>query len=75
MTQPSVTQHIHHLEHFYGVKLFAYDGRQLLRTKEAEQLKRYIDSTRRRSMISAPGLCRRTYCICGSARPRPSVNS
>ena len=46
MTQPGVTQHIHHLERFYGVKLFVYDGRQLLRTKEAEQLKRYIDSTR-----------------------------
>lgn len=46
MTQPGVTQHIHHLERFYGVKLFAYDGRQLLRTREAEQLKRYIDSTR-----------------------------
>ena len=46
MTQPGVTQHIHHLERFYGVKLFVYDGRQLLRTKEAEQLKRHIDSTR-----------------------------
>ena len=45
MTQPGVTQHIHHLENFYGVKLFAYDGRQLRRTKEAEQLKRHIDST------------------------------
>ena len=46
MTQPGVTQHIHYLERFYGVKLFAYDGRQLRRTKEAEQLKRHIDSTR-----------------------------
>ncbi|MBQ2929811.1 MAG: LysR family transcriptional regulator [Clostridia bacterium] len=46
MTQPGVTQHIHYLERFYGVRLFVYDGRQLLRTKEAEQLKRYIDSTR-----------------------------
>ena len=46
MTQPGVTQHIHHLERFYGVKLFVYDGRQLLRTREAEQLKRHIDSAR-----------------------------
>lgn len=46
MTQPGVTQHIHHLERFYGVKLFVYDGRQLLRTREAEQLKRHINSTR-----------------------------
>lgn len=46
MTQPGVTQHIHLLEQFYGVKLFVYNGRQLLRTPEAEQLKRHIDSTR-----------------------------
>ena len=46
MTQPGVTQHIHYLERFYGVKLFVYDGRQLLRTPEAEKLKRHIDSTR-----------------------------
>ena len=46
MTQPGGTQHIHYLERFYGVKLFVYDGRQLLRTPEAEKLKRHIDSTR-----------------------------
>ena len=27
MTQPGVTQHIHYLENYYGVKLFEYDGR------------------------------------------------
>lgn len=46
MTQPGVTQHIHCLENFYGVKLFVYDGRQLTRTREAEALKRHIDSVR-----------------------------
>jgi len=46
MTQPGVTQHIHVLEHFYGVKLFEYNRRQLTRTKQAEQLKRYFDSVR-----------------------------
>ena len=46
MTQPGVTQHIHYLENFYGVKLFVYDGRQLTRTREAEALKRHIDSVR-----------------------------
>ena len=46
MTQPGVTQHIHYLENYYGVKLFVYDGHQLLRTPEAELLKRHIDSTR-----------------------------
>lgn len=46
MTQPGVTQHIHYLEDFYGVKLFAYNGRQLKRTKQAEQLKQHFDSIR-----------------------------
>lgn len=46
MTQPGVTQHIHYLERFYDVKLFVYNGRRLLRTPEAERLKRHIDSTR-----------------------------
>ena len=46
MTQPGVTQHIHHLEGFYGIKLFEYNGRQLLRTPQAEQLKRHFDSVR-----------------------------
>ncbi|MEE1351170.1 MAG: LysR family transcriptional regulator [Clostridia bacterium] len=44
MTQPGVTQHIHYLEKYYGVKLFEYDGRTLSRTKNAEYLKRCIDS-------------------------------
>lgn len=44
MTQPGVTQHIHYLENFYGVKLFEYNGRQLTRTGYAEQLKRHLDS-------------------------------
>ena len=44
MTQPGVTQHIHYLESFYGVKLFEYNGRQLKRTKQAERLKGYFES-------------------------------
>ncbi|MBE6775009.1 MAG: LysR family transcriptional regulator [Ruminococcaceae bacterium] len=44
MTQPGVTQHIHCLENYYGVKLFEYDGRVLSRTNMAERLKRYFDS-------------------------------
>jgi DNA-binding transcriptional LysR family regulator len=44
MTQPGVTQHIHFLEHYYGIKLFEYDGRRLSKTKNAERLKRYFDS-------------------------------
>ena len=44
MTQPGVTQHIHYLESYYGVKLFAYNGRLLTRTKQAEQLKQYFES-------------------------------
>lgn len=46
MTQPGVTQHIHFLENYYGVKLFEYDGRNLSKTKNAERLKRYFDSAK-----------------------------
>ena len=46
MTQPAVTQHIHYLENYYGVKLFEYKGRTLSRTKNADRLKRYFDSVR-----------------------------
>ena len=46
MTQPGVTQHIHYLENYYGVKLFEYDGRVLSKTENAERLKRYFDSVK-----------------------------
>ena len=53
MTQPGVTQHIHYLEHYYGVKLFRYDGRTLTRTRDAQRLKRYFDSIKadRKSVV------------------------
>lgn len=51
MTQPGVTQHIHFLESYYGVKLFEYDGRTLSRTKNAEVLKRYFDSVRTEEIV------------------------
>lgn len=44
MTQSGVTHHIYYLENYYGVKLFSYDGRNLLKTKNAEILKQHIDS-------------------------------
>ena len=44
MTQPGVTQHIQYLEKLYGVKLFTYEGRTLYRTRQAESLKRHLDS-------------------------------
>jgi len=50
MTQPGVTQHIHCLENHYGVKLFEYNGRQLIRTQYAQLLKRYFDSVRAEEM-------------------------
>ena len=46
MTQPGVTQHIHYLEYYYGVKLFEYDGRTLSKTKNAQRLKKYFDSVK-----------------------------
>lgn len=55
MTQPGVTQHIHHLESHYGVKLFEYNGRKLIRTRQAELLKRYIDSVRAEEMALKAG--------------------
>ena len=44
MTQPGVTQHIHYLENYYGVKLFEYNGRTLSRTENAKKLKKFFDS-------------------------------
>lgn len=46
MTQPGVTQHIHYLENYYGVKLFEYDGRTLSKTKNAQRLKKHFDSVK-----------------------------
>ncbi len=44
MTQPGVTQHIQYLEKYYGVKLFEYSGKALVRTRECELLKKYADA-------------------------------
>ena len=44
MTQPGVSQHIRKLEELYNVKLFTYEGRSLKPTREAEILKRHLDS-------------------------------
>jgi len=46
MTQPGVTQHIHFLENYYGVRLFRYDGRSLIRTRDADLLKKHFDGIR-----------------------------
>jgi DNA-binding transcriptional LysR family regulator len=63
MTQPGVTQHIQYLERYYGVKLFEYDGRTLLKTKNADRLKRHFDSMRAEegalfdAFTEADGIC------------------
>ena len=59
MTQPGVTQHIHYLENFYGVRLFVYNGRQLTRTAYAEQLKRHFDSVRAQERALKAGFVQR----------------
>ncbi len=41
ITQPAVTQHIHHLEKTYNCKLFQYEGRRLKKTKAASILEQY----------------------------------
>jgi len=44
MTQPAVTQHIHHLEKVYGCKLFSYDGKILTKTINANIVEQYLHS-------------------------------
>ncbi len=44
MTQPAVTQHIHHLESLYRVKLFSYNGKTLSKTPEGCRLEEYARS-------------------------------
>lgn len=41
ITQPAVTKHIHSLEEEFGVKLFLYDGKKIIMTKEAVRLESY----------------------------------
>ena len=59
MTQPGVTQHIHYLENYYGVKLFEYNGRVLSRTQNAEQLKRYFDSIKVQEKDVCSSFCKK----------------
>lgn len=46
ITQPAVTQHIQHLEHHYGCKLFTYENRKLAKTPEAAVLEEYARAAR-----------------------------
>lgn len=46
ITQPAVTQHIHHLEQQYGCKLFLYENRKLTKTAEALILEEYARATK-----------------------------
>lgn len=39
ITQPAVSQHIHHLEEYYHVKLFRYEGKKLRLTSAGEKLR------------------------------------
>lgn len=40
ITQPAVTQHIHYLQTYYGVKLFEYKDKRLTLTAEGKELRR-----------------------------------
>ena len=46
ITQPAVTQHIQHLEHHYGCKLFTYENRKLAKTPESAVLEEYARAAR-----------------------------
>ena len=54
ISQPAVTQHIHHLEHTYGCKLFLYENRRLKKTRSALILEQYARSL----MVSEENLLR-----------------
>lgn len=47
LTQPAVTQHIHFLEKYYGVKLFRYDKKVLYLTDEGKILYERLNSIRK----------------------------
>ena len=70
MTQPGVTQHIHYLENYYGVKLFEYNGRVLSRTQNAEQLKRYFDSIKVQEKDVCSSFCKKeeVHIIVGATK-------
>ncbi|MCC8137513.1 MAG: LysR family transcriptional regulator [Clostridiales bacterium] len=46
LTQPAVTQQIHHLEEEYGCKLFSYANRRLEKTEAAATLETYARAVR-----------------------------
>lgn len=48
ISQPAVTQQIHHLEGEYGCKLFAYENRRLQKTDAALLLETYARAARQR---------------------------
>jgi DNA-binding transcriptional LysR family regulator len=43
ITQPTVSQHIKHLEDHYGVKLFNYSGKKLKITEAGKKLYNYTE--------------------------------
>lgn len=47
LSQPAVTQHIHALEAYYGVRLFHYEKRTLTLTREGELLRDRLSSMER----------------------------
>jgi len=46
ISQPAVSQHIHHLEEYYGVKLFTYEHRLLTVTPQGEKLRLFASLSR-----------------------------
>jgi DNA-binding transcriptional LysR family regulator len=46
ITQPAVTQHIQFLEREYGCRLFQYENRRLIKTKEAQLLEEHVRASR-----------------------------
>lgn len=44
MTQPAVSQHIHGMEEFYGVKIFSYKNKKLELTNQGKYLKKHLET-------------------------------
>lgn len=68
ISQPAVSQHIHHLEEDYGIKLFRYEGKRLRLTEEGKLMLAAVQTINNdehilRQRIKAVQTNRHMYCF------------
>lgn len=68
ISQPAVSQHIHHLEEDYGVKLFQYEGKKLHLTREGQLMLSAVQTINNdehilRQRLQAMQTNRKMYCF------------